>query len=202
MTEEKRWSTPATQHIRNLFEETRDGAVDIAFYAYDSEPLVFSRKVEWSLTDAEELVKKYEALTAALTKIGRLRPKLTDEQARNELLTESEREVWETYVRDFEPFEIDPETVRELYMRGEFDELTDDENEILERHYKWCIEQSLKRLPRVARTPEKVINRAKRYECLVRLGAPQSVLEEEGRCLAEQMILYYYGKQEAQNGNQ
>ena len=35
-----------------------------------------------------------------------------------------------------------------------------------------------------------------RYEKLIRMGVPEIVITEEGRCLAEEMVLYYFGKEE------
>lgn len=41
-----------------------------------------------------------------------------------------------------------------------------------------------------------MITRAMRYEKLISLGAPEIVVTEEGRLLAEEMVLYYFGKEE------
>jgi hypothetical protein len=60
----------------------------------------------------------------------------------------------------------------------------------------WNEEQSQKRIPFTRRSCADMITRAKRYEKLIRLGAPEIVVTEEGRCLAEEMVLYYFGKEE------
>jgi hypothetical protein len=41
-----------------------------------------------------------------------------------------------------------------------------------------------------------MITRAMRYERLISVNAPEVVITEEGRCLAEEMVLYYFGKEE------
>ena len=41
-----------------------------------------------------------------------------------------------------------------------------------------------------------LITRARWYERLIAFGAPEMVVAEEGRCLAEEMVLYYFGKEE------
>ena len=53
-----------------------------------------------------------------------------------------------------------------------------------------------KKIPFNRRSVADMITRAARYERLIELGAPEIVVTEEGRCLAEEMVLYYYGKEE------
>ena len=70
--------------------------------------------------------------------------------------------------------------------------LSEEEQYLLERHYEWFEAQSLKCLPKSAYSPMNLILRAKRYEYLVSHKAPKSVIDEEGRGLAEEIILYNY----------
>ena len=70
-------------------------------------------------------------------------------------------------------------------------ELTEEEEALLKRHDAWIEQQCLQRLPHVGCTSVYLINRARRYERLVSLHAPEIVLENEARCLAEEMVLYY-----------
>lgn len=58
------------------------------------------------------------------------------------------------------------------------------------------IEEKLNELLNEWRDREEVIDRAFRYAECVKLNAPYSVLTEEGRCLAEEMVLYYAGNKE------
>ena len=70
------------------------------------------------------------------------------------------------------------------------------EEYLLKQYYMWKEEQSQKRIPFNRRSCADMITRAARYERLIELGAPVIVVTEEGRCLAEEMVLYYYGKEE------
>jgi hypothetical protein len=71
-------------------------------------------------------------------------------------------------------------------------QLSNEEQEVLDNYYKWYEEQCLKRLPKKVYTPMHFISRAKRYEFFIIRNAPEIVINEEGRCLAEEMILYHY----------
>ncbi len=44
-------------------------------------------------------------------------------------------------------------------------------------------------------SPVNYIIRARRYAKFNAMGAPEIVITEEGRCLAEEMVIYYYGKE-------
>ena len=48
------------------------------------------------------------------------------------------------------------------------------------------------RLPEKEYSPIVFFNRAQRYEYLISLNAPEIVVNEEARCLAEEMILYFF----------
>ncbi len=185
------------QYIRELFAATKDGKVKITCYTEIEGPYDRTYEMDWTGTDAEKVLKKYEALIAALSKIGKLHDELENEDKLRELLTDEENAVWETYIRPFEEFEVDQELLTELYDRRYCgDQLSDDEIDILENHYEWFNEQSLKRLPFERCSPMHVINRAQRYEHLVSMNAPEIVIGNEGRCLAEEMVLYYCSKKE------
>ena len=51
-------------------------------------------------------------------------------------------------------------------------------------------------IPFNRRSSADMIQRARRYERLLSMHAPEVVVTEEGRCLAEAMVLYYAGKEE------
>lgn len=193
MIDGKRLSTSPSQHIRNLFAETKDGTLNITYYPELEEPYKLAYNVNWTAEDAEKLVCEYEELTTSLEEIGKVHNELDNKEARERLLTKEALAVWETYIKPFEPFEVDLDIIGELYYRCEYDQLSDEEYELLERHHDWFEDNSLLRLPRLRRSPKYVMNRAQRYEKLASLNAPAMILEEEGRCLAEEMILYYYG---------
>jgi hypothetical protein len=158
----------------------------------------------------EEAIQRYNVLASALTRIGRIHDKLEDEENRSKLLSEADLEVWNTYVRPYEPLEVDWDKlgippcnqvellalIESAQERAYDSDLFEEEEYLLEQYCKWMEEQSQKRIAFNRRSCASMITRAARYERLISLGAPEIVVTEEGRCLAEEMVLYYYGKEE------
>lgn len=200
MTEEMRKELTPQQYIRQLFSETKDGKLKITYhYPFDiEEPYTITYEMDWSEADAEAMVQRYEDLETMLRKFGELQTELEEEEGRQKLLTPEELKTWEIFIRPFSPFEVDESVIAELYFRGEYDSLDDDENDLLERHFWWQERNSLARLPFLRRSPTNMILRARRYEKLVSMDAPEAVIQEEGRWLAEEIVLYYCGPQTKQ----
>lgn len=200
MTQETRRELTPQQYIRQLFAETKDGKLKITYhYPLDiEEPYTVTYEMDWTKEDSEVMVQQYEGLTTMLRKFGALQTELQKEENRKTLLTPEEQKVWETFILPFSPFEVDESVIEELYFRGEYDSLDDEENELLERHWWWRERNTLERMPFLRRSPTSMILRARRYEKLVEWAAPEIVIQEEGRWLAEEMVLYYYGPQKAQ----
>ncbi len=192
MVEDIRRNCTPQDYIRKLFDETQEGKLTIHYFPFFDQPYSSTYKMNWTKQDAETMVERYNALTAALTHIGKHHDELEDEDKRNELLSSEELKIWDTYIKPFEPFEVDLEVVAELYFRKETDSLEDEEYELLERYHEWFVANSHKRLPFDKCCPSQLINRAQRYEHLARLDAPGSVIAEEGRFLAEEMVIYYH----------
>ena len=193
MNEETRNSCSPQEYVLKLFEETENGNLTIQYRPILDQPYFEKYKMDWSREDAERVVQQYDTLTTALTRIGTLHDAVQDEAERRKLLTKEELAVWDTYIRPFEPaFEASDDVIAELYFRRESDSLEEDEDELLERHYEWFVAHSRERLPSDRRCPSQLINRARRYEALVKLNASETVLAEEGRSLAEEMVLYYH----------
>ena len=196
MTEEMRRDLTPQGYIRKMFEESRDGKLTIVDYTED-EPVSVTYNVSWNEDDAAEIVKRYNLLTAALTRIGRLDKSDFDRQDEGlrDRLSESDKEVFDVYVREYEPFEVDPAVVYEIYDREE-EERSEEEKAILDRFFAYREEQSRKRIPFNRRSSVYLIIRANRYEKLVSLKAPELVITEEGRALAEEMVVYYAAEAE------
>ena len=116
-------------------------------------------------------------------------------KAQKKLLSEYDFEVWNTYVRPYDEFEEDLSVIAAIEARA-IGDLFEEEEEILEKYYKWIEEQSQKRIPFNRRSSADLINSAARYERLISLNAPEIVITEEGRWLAEEIALYYFGKEE------
>ncbi len=192
MKEETRKELTPKNYIRKLFEETKDKKLTISYTDIFNETCSSTYKMDWTKEDAEHLVELYDNMTASLARIGTLCDELTDEDKCRALLTEYDFNIWYTYIRPFEPFDGDLELVEVLDFRAETDALEEEEWELLDRHYEWYVQNSRSRLLFDRMCPSHLINRAQRYERLIELNAPDIVLEEEGRCLAKEMVLYYY----------
>ena len=194
MISEKRLATTPVQHIRDLMESVSDGKITIGH----EDPLdLFSQRtfqVSCGVADTDEAVSKYEALVQALAAIGAVHEKIDNGAKAEDVLTPEQFEVWNTYIRDFdEKFDAGEYDLDVIYdMRSCGAQLSEEEQEVLERHYEWFEAQCLKRLPKKVYAPTHLINRAQRYEALVSMKAPKTVLEEEARCIAEEMIIYHY----------
>ena len=211
MTEEMRNDLTPQGYIRQLFRETADGKLAITYYPFVGEPETRTYEVNWTAADAEQIVSRYILLTNALTRIGRLHDQLEDAENRNKLLTAADLEVWNTYIRPYDPFEIDlsafeyglpydPVELQETIInaiqeRGRYGDLTEEEEGLWKRYCIWREEQSQKRIPFHRRSSADLIQAARRYEMAIRLDAPELVVTEQGRSLAEEMVLYYAGSE-------
>ena len=133
-------------------------------------------------------------LTNALARIGRLHDKMEGKEDWYKLLAEADLEVWNTYVKPYEPFEVELSVIDAIHERAQFGDLFEEEE--LWRFCIWEEEQSQKRIPFNRRSSIDLIQAARRYEKAVCLNTPEVVLTEQGRCLAEEMVLYYFGKEE------
>ena len=193
MIDKKRLETTPVQHIRNLIESIKDGQLNVTYYDVIEEPYTRTYNVACTPADADEFASKYEALVQALESIANVHAKLDSGVKAEDVLSPELVEVWNTYIREFdEEFDAGEFNLDEIYaMRESGAELSEEEHDALDRHYEWFEEQCLKRLPKKVYSPMHLVNRAQRYEYLLSCNAPKTVINEEGRCLAEEMILYY-----------
>lgn len=193
MIDKKRLETTPIQHIRNLMNSITDEKLTIAYYDPIDPTYTRTYDVSSTVADTDKFVSKYEALVSALEAIGRVHEKLDSGVKAEDLLTPEQIDVWNRYICDFdETFDAGECDLDVIYdMRECGAPLSEEEQEVLERHYEWYEEQCLKRLPKNVYSPMHLINRAQRYEYLLSCNAPKTVINEEGRRLAEEMILYY-----------
>jgi hypothetical protein len=194
MIDEKRLKTTPIQHICNLIASIKDGVLIFTWYDPIDPPYHLAYDVSCTAADVDEVISRYEALVKALEAISASRERLDNGENPKDVLTTEQFSVWDTYVHDFdEKFdsgEYDLDIIYDMSKCGA--SLSDEEQDLIERHYEWLETQSLKRLPKRAYSPMNLILRAKRYEYLVSHKAPKSVIDEEGRGLAEEIIIYYY----------
>lgn len=196
MTREMRSDLTPQDYIRHMFQETKDGKLSITYYPHIGEPEILTYPVNWSEDDAEEIVRKYDLLTLALARIGQHGDRLDDRATREKLLRAEDLEIWNTYICPDEPFACDLSIIEEIHQRAQLGDLFDEEEELWKRFCMWREEQSQKRIPFHRRSSANMIQRARRFEKLIRLHVPEMVVTEEGRCLAEEMVLYYAGEEE------
>jgi hypothetical protein len=196
-----------------MFAETENGIFKVG---YESPYNSFTEEersvyVNWTEEDAEIIIQRYNLLTSALARIARVHDQLNDEESRKTLLSEDDLEIWNTYVRPYEPMKVnwdelypippcEPDELMSLventFERGRWGDLIEEEELLIKRYCMWREEQSQKRIPFNRRSSADMITRAMRYEKLISLGAPEIIITEEGRLLAEEMVLYYFGKEE------
>ena len=212
MTEQMRNDLTPQGYIRHMLAETENGSFTVTYKNSGSsavEEKIF--KLSWTTEDAEEIEEKYNLLTSALTRIGRIHDQLDDEANRKKLLSQSDLEIWDRYVRRFDPMEVnwsefdsitpcEPQELMSLIFcireHSNHGETSDEEERLLQQFDEWEEEQSQKRIPFNRCSGANILKRAMRYEKFIHMGAPEIVVTEEGRCLAEEMVLYYFGKEE------
>ena len=211
MNEQMRNDLTPQGYIRHMFAETKNGKFTYSYETIYNNISDKSFYLEWTTEEEmEEAIQRYNVLACALTRIGRIHDELENEENRKKLLSESDLEVWNTYVRPYEPLEVDWDKlgippcnqvellalIESAQERAYDSDLFEEEEYLLEQYCMWKEEQSQKRIPFNRRSCADMITRAARYERLIELGAPENVITEEGRCLAEELVLYYYGKEE------
>ena len=194
MIDEKRLETTPEQHIRNLMESIKDGMLTVTRYDPIEPAYEQTYTVSCTPKNIEEIISKYESLVQSLEVLGAVHDKLVNgEKARN-LLTREQTIIWNSYICDIEnEFDAGGYDIDEICsMKESGAPLSDEEQDILEHYYEWFEEQCFVFFEKKAYSPVHLVIRARRYEYLVACKAPKIIIEEEGRCLAEEMILYYY----------
>ena len=214
MTEQMRNDLTPQGYILRMYSETKNGEFKVEYRDPDRGFIEAERRVQvnWTKEDAEKTVQRYNLLTFALARIGRLHDQLDDEESRKRLLSEDDLAVWNTYIRPYEPMEVKNwdelypilpceqeelmSLIYSIHVRAQDSDLIEEEELLWKQYCMWEEEQSQKRIPFHRRSCVDLIIRARRYERLISMNAPEIVVTEEGRCLAEEMVRYYFGKEE------
>ena len=192
MIDEKRLETTPVQHIRNLIESIKDGKLTVTYYDPIDPTYSLSYDVCCTAADAGTFISKYEEIVRALEAIAVSPNKLINGVKLEDVLTLEQMDIWNTYLNFDDDFDAGEYNLEEIYdMRESGAPLNDEEQELLERHYEWFEAQCFKHLPKKVYSPITFVNHVRRYEYLVFSNAPKTVIDEEGRRLAEEMILYY-----------
>ena len=180
------------EFIRCMFKQTRDGMMELYYDQTVGEPEALRDPMSWKESDLEEFIQRYCDFAAKLTTFAKMHDILVDRKERERILSEEDRKIWDIYVEPLKPFEVEQSVIDELYFRGEFDQLTDEENDLLERHYDWCETQCLARLPKLNDSSYDLIISAQRFENIAYLNDLSLIKMEIGRELAYRMAIYYF----------
>ena len=179
MTEQMRNDLTPQGYIRHMFAETVNGEFKVWYENPENDFAKEERSfhVNWTAEDAEEIEEKYNLLTFALARIGRIHDQLEDEECRRELLSESDLEVYNTYVNPYEPMKVnwdelypippcEPDElmtlIHDIHERGRYGELIEEEEELWKQYCMWEEEQSRKRIAFNRRSCANLIKRAMR----------------------------------------
>ena len=173
----------ASAYIRALFEETKDGVLEIWYEDKTDEGFIAAYPMAWSRADMEELVQQFEILRSQLDRIA------AGEQS------EELAEIYNIYVRPYDSCPFVKEQMDEVL--GKLDlalPLAYEEQDLYEQYIRWQEEQASSRLYGKGYNSFGLISRARRYTRLIELKAPQIVIENEAQCLAEELVLYHYSR--------
>ena len=131
MTEQERNELTPQDYIRKMFEETKGNKLVVECkdeYGFGkTEEMVY--ELNWTKEDAEKIIQQYNLLTSALARMAPIHEQLKNEKNRQKLLTQQDLQIWETYVKDYEPFDVDFAIVDDIMMRAVGD-LCEEEEEI------------------------------------------------------------------------
>ena len=171
----------ASEYIRALFEETKDGVLEIWYEDETDEGYTVAYPMAWVRDDMEDLVRQFELLRSQLDRIGA--------GERSEEL----EEIYNIYVRPFDACPFDDEQTDEVLNKLDLAvPLTQEEQVLYEQYIHWQEKQASSRLPAKGRNAFRPISHARRYTQLMELKAPQIIIENEAHCLAEELVLYHY----------
>jgi hypothetical protein len=131
----------------------------------------------------EELVRQFELLRSQLDRIAA--------GERSEELDE----IYNIYVRPYDACPFVDEQMDEVLDKLELVlPLSQEERTLYGRYIHWQEKQASSRLPAKGHNVFRLIPHARRYTRLMELKAPQIVIENEARCIAEEMVLYHWSK--------
>ena len=216
--------TPADA-IMSMFEHTdENGTLYIPEWPYDQysdgKERFYQCAMNWSESDAKNVVAEYSCLHAALEKLAERLDSLGPDPAPEALPAEL-RDVWNTYLRDFETGDIDAELAMDVFDRldtvhmiadiaGKLkngEEISQDEAGLYDafkdtvitekematcQAYKDAIHADAEK--RIGKSPAAydVVIRARRLCKLMAIHAPQIIIDNEADLLAQAMAIHGY----------
>ena len=186
------------QYIRDLYKNAVDNKISITYYAWDPvltpEDTVKTYEMDCTDKDIEEVIKKYNELTAILDKLAQMHEELLEENNRKKMLTKEEQRIWDIFVKPFKPCDIGEDRRMDFYLAS-FD-LDDEENEIYEHMLEWRAKDCFERLASNRRAPAEFVTAGKNYEWVKCHDHTEESLNNAEKELADAMILYYCAKED------
>lgn len=191
MKHEKILKMTGREYIHYLYEQTKDGRLAIEYDEGD----VVTYPMAWDSRAAETLAERFEVLRRQLEGIAAVHDSLGDREQNMQILTTEQLEVWQTYIARFPDHGMDEETLVEIWQKEELGEaLSESEKRMSRLFNKWFDARYLERLPYKACAPNALISKARGYERLISLHAPEVVIQNGCRSLAREMVLYHCAK--------
>lgn len=173
----------ASDYIRALFEETKDGVLEIWYEDETDEGYTVAYPTAWSRADMEDLVQRFEILRSQLDRIA------AGEQS------EELAEIYNIYVRPYDSCPFVDEQMDEVLDKLDLAlPLSQEEQVLYEQYIHWQEKQASSRLPAKGRNAFRLIPHARRYTRLMERKAPAIVIENEARCLAEELVIYHWSQ--------
>ena len=176
--------TMISQHVRTLFDESRDGELT----AGDLDDC-FDYLVDWDEETADLLAEQCGALVAQLTELSHQYEALKTDTRH---LTKEQLEVWNTYLKPFPKHGLDMAVLESIWEKFEIDApVSEEEYALADQYVLWFEENAMARLPVKHCDPIPLINCAKSYCKLIQLNAPAVVQEAKAKRFAEEFVLYH-----------
>ena len=170
----------AKAYLRQLFGRTRNGRLTLL-----GKNGSYGRTycLDWDEGSLEDLLRELDTLCRDL---------------RSAAESGEPKAVFDRYLAPFPPSGLDEAALDQLWIKEDLAEpLTAEEQQLKEAYIAWYRRQALTRLPAERTEPCGLINHGRRYGQLIRLGAPEALLEAQARSLGWELAKYrFLGKKD------
>jgi hypothetical protein len=197
--ESELFTMPPRDYLRKMFDRTDSEGLlimpDIFFGedGDDDEVRSLLCRMEWDAEDAASVANEYESLTGQLEVIASLSGSLSEDPEENRrILPKDAFDVWDTYIRGFNTGDIDLDRILEIWDRLDSEiPVSPEERRLFDVYSEAVHADSAERVGDDLFAYQEVI-RAKRVCALMRLGAPQIIVNSECCRLAAAMALHRF----------
>ena len=185
-----------------MYEMTDEaGVLRIPVWPYDNDvdPVkrYFHAEMAWSREDAEALVREFQTLVDALSEMALLWKNeelgFSEEENRG-ILSDEQLKVWNTYIKELNPEDMDYMHFYDITEKmDEFGAVSPEDLKYYYAYVDRIHEEARRRLGGKYAQYDRII-RAQRLHKLMAQEAPQVLIDNEARLLAEAMVLETYAK--------